>query len=74
MNWSVRPEPFATSDATRLRRDYYAEVAGRYWRRPAPGGVVGEGRAGDPPDRRAPPPRAAGGGRPPPRPLPRPPP
>ncbi|MGW5850644.1 GNAT family N-acetyltransferase [Streptomyces sp. NPDC055254] len=26
-------EPFTTRDATRLRRAYYAEVAGRYWKR-----------------------------------------
>ncbi|MFE4055039.1 GNAT family N-acetyltransferase [Streptomyces sp. NPDC059096] len=55
MNWSVRPEPFATSDATRLRRDYYAEVAGRYWRRPATEAEIDEGLADDPPDRLAPP-------------------
>ncbi|MFJ8000879.1 GNAT family N-acetyltransferase [Streptomyces sp. NPDC096310] len=55
MNWSVRPEPFATPDATRLRRDYYAEVAGRYWRRPATEAEIDEGLADDPPDHLAPP-------------------
>lgn len=31
--WQVTAEPFTTPDATLLRRAYYAEVAGRYWRR-----------------------------------------
>lgn len=31
--WQVAAEPFTTPDATLLRRAYYAEVAGRYWRR-----------------------------------------
>ncbi|MFE4635701.1 GNAT family N-acetyltransferase [Streptomyces sp. NPDC056773] len=31
--WQVAAEPFTTPDAIRLRRAYYAEVAGRYWRR-----------------------------------------
>lgn len=31
--WQVAAEPFTTADATLLRRAYYAEVAGRYWRR-----------------------------------------
>ncbi|MFJ2212619.1 GNAT family N-acetyltransferase [Streptomyces sp. NPDC101062] len=55
MNWSVRPESFATPDATRLRRAYYAEVAGRYWRRPATEAEIDEGLAGDPPDHLTPP-------------------
>ncbi|MFE3825542.1 GNAT family N-acetyltransferase [Streptomyces sp. NPDC059092] len=55
MNWSVRPESFATPDAVRLRRAYYAEVAGRYWRRPATEAEVDEGLAGDPPDHLTPP-------------------
>ncbi|MEV7086835.1 GNAT family N-acetyltransferase [Streptomyces sp. NPDC093085] len=53
--WSVRPESFATPDATRLRRAYYAEVAGRYWRRPATEAEIDEGLAGDPPGLLAPP-------------------
>ncbi|WP_405498165.1 GNAT family N-acetyltransferase [Streptomyces sp. NBC_00096] len=32
-SWLVSAEAFATPDATRLRRAYYAEVAGRYWKR-----------------------------------------
>ncbi|MFC9297653.1 GNAT family N-acetyltransferase [Streptomyces sp. NPDC057011] len=32
-SWTVTPEPFDTPDATVLRRAYYAEVAGRYWKR-----------------------------------------
>ncbi|MFC8824428.1 GNAT family N-acetyltransferase [Streptomyces sp. NPDC057137] len=55
MNWNVRPEFFGTSDATRLRRDYYAEVASRYWRRPATEAEIDEGLADDPPDRLTPP-------------------
>ncbi|MFF2644032.1 GNAT family N-acetyltransferase [Streptomyces niveus] len=50
MNWIVRPESFAAPEATRLRRDYYAEVAGRYWRRPATEAEIDEGLADDPPD------------------------
>ncbi|MGW7364899.1 GNAT family N-acetyltransferase [Streptomyces sp. NPDC054841] len=45
--WSVLPEPFDTPAATTLRRDYYAEVAGRYWGRPATEAEVDEGLAGD---------------------------
>ncbi|MET9557730.1 GNAT family N-acetyltransferase [Streptomyces sp. NPDC006645] len=50
MNWNVRPESFATPEATRLRRDYYDEVASRYWRRPATEAEIDEGLAEDPPD------------------------
>ncbi|WP_338676375.1 GNAT family N-acetyltransferase [Streptomyces sp. SCSIO 30461] len=45
--WSMRAERFDTADATALRRDYYAEVAGRYWRRPATTAEVAEGLTGD---------------------------
>ncbi|MFC8077692.1 GNAT family N-acetyltransferase [Streptomyces sp. NPDC057307] len=55
MNWNVRPEFFGTSEATRLRRDYYDEVASRYWRRPATAAEIDEGLADDPPDRLTPP-------------------
>lgn len=55
LNWSVRPEPFGTPEATLLRRAYYAEVAGRYWGRPATTAEIDEGLADDPPDRLAPP-------------------
>ncbi|MFD6915865.1 GNAT family N-acetyltransferase [Streptomyces virginiae] len=33
LSWTVTPEPFTTRDATALRRAYYAELAGRYWKR-----------------------------------------
>ncbi|MFF4171828.1 GNAT family N-acetyltransferase [Streptomyces sp. NPDC001744] len=33
MTWSFAPEPVGTPDATALRRDYYGDVAGRYFRR-----------------------------------------
>lgn len=55
MTWNVRPESFDTPEATRLRRDYYDEVASRYWRRPATPAEIDKGLAGDPPDRLAPP-------------------
>ncbi|MFF3753750.1 GNAT family N-acetyltransferase [Streptomyces sp. NPDC002018] len=50
MNWSVLPEPFAGPDATRLRRAYYAEVAGRYWGRPATTAEIDAGLAEEPAD------------------------
>ncbi|WP_149183442.1 GNAT family N-acetyltransferase [Streptomyces sp. TRM49041] len=43
----MRPEPYDTADATALRRDYYDEVASRYWRRPATAAEIDEGLAGD---------------------------
>ncbi|MFJ4919452.1 GNAT family N-acetyltransferase [Streptomyces sp. NPDC088725] len=55
MNWYVRPEPFSTPEATRLRRAYYAEVASRYWGRPATEAEIDRGLADDPPDRLVPP-------------------
>ena len=55
MSWHVRPESFATPEATRLRRDYYDEVASRYWKRPATGAEIDAGLADDPPDRLVPP-------------------
>ncbi|MEU9984886.1 GNAT family N-acetyltransferase [Streptomyces sp. NPDC050856] len=54
-NWAVRPEPYDSPDATALRRDYYAEVAGRYWRRPATPAEVDDGLAGDGAERLTPP-------------------
>jgi GNAT superfamily N-acetyltransferase len=53
--WDVRPQDFATLDAVRLRRAYYAEVAGRYWERPATESEVDEGLADDLPDLLRPP-------------------
>ncbi|MCB5180999.1 GNAT family N-acetyltransferase [Streptomyces antimicrobicus] len=46
--WTVVPESLHTADATALRRAYYAEVAGRYWNRPATEAEVDEGLAEDP--------------------------
>ncbi|MFE7772576.1 GNAT family N-acetyltransferase [Streptomyces sp. NPDC057445] len=45
--WSVRREHFGSPDATALRRDYYDEVASRYWGRPATEAEVDEGLTGD---------------------------
>ncbi|MFJ3924227.1 GNAT family N-acetyltransferase [Streptomyces sp. NPDC090022] len=47
-NWSVVPEPLASPAATALRRAYYAEIAGRYWKRPATEAEVDHGLASDP--------------------------
>lgn len=46
-HWDIRPERYDTADATALRRDYYAEVAARYWRRPATAAEIDEGLTGD---------------------------
>jgi hypothetical protein len=48
MTWYVRPESSATPDATWLRRDYYSEVASRWWKRPATEEEIDQGW----PDRR----------------------
>ncbi|MEU4132692.1 GNAT family N-acetyltransferase [Streptomyces wuyuanensis] len=45
--WTVLPERFDTPDATALRRDYYADVAGSHWGRPATDAEVDEGLADD---------------------------
>jgi GNAT superfamily N-acetyltransferase len=46
-SWAVAAEPVDSPDARGLRRDYYAEVAGRYWKRPATSEEVDRGLAGD---------------------------
>lgn len=46
-SWHLAPEDFSTADATSLRRDYYDEVASRYWRRPATTEEIDQGLAGD---------------------------
>ncbi|MET9803994.1 GNAT family N-acetyltransferase [Streptomyces sp. NPDC006368] len=46
-NWAILPERYDTSDATALRRDYYDEVASRYWRRPATAAEIDEGLTDD---------------------------
>ncbi|PZT74892.1 MULTISPECIES: GNAT family N-acetyltransferase [unclassified Streptomyces] len=47
MTWTVAPEPFDSADAALLRRDYYGEVAGRYWGRPATAAEIDEGLTDD---------------------------
>ncbi|MEU9000469.1 GNAT family N-acetyltransferase [Streptomyces sp. NPDC048551] len=43
-------EPFTTPDATALCRAYYAEVAGRYWKRPVTEAEIDQGMLDDPAD------------------------
>ena len=45
--WQLAPEAVGTADATRLRRDYYDEVASRYWKRPATSAEIDQGLADD---------------------------
>lgn len=47
MTWIVTPERFDSPDASALRRDYYDEVASRYWQRPATAEEIDEGLSGD---------------------------
>ncbi|GGV78098.1 N-acetyltransferase [Streptomyces gelaticus] len=47
MTWTLAPEPFDSPDASSLRRDYYDEVAGRYWGRPATAEEIDEGLTDD---------------------------
>ncbi|MFC9581378.1 GNAT family N-acetyltransferase [Streptomyces yangpuensis] len=53
--WTVSPEPFTTGDATRLRRAYYAEVAGRYWKRDVTEAEIDQGLLDFPDDGLEPP-------------------
>ncbi|MFI9587426.1 GNAT family N-acetyltransferase [Streptomyces sp. NPDC052236] len=46
-NWAVTPEAFDSPDASALCRDYYYDVASRYWQRPATDEEMDEGLAGD---------------------------
>lgn len=55
MNWTLTPERFDAPDAARLLRDYYDEVASRYWKRPATEAEIDEGLTDDGVDRLAPP-------------------
>ncbi|MFC8507447.1 GNAT family N-acetyltransferase [Streptomyces sp. NPDC057411] len=55
MTWIFRPERVDTPDATALRRDYYGDVAGRYWKRPASEAEIDEGLDGDGAERLTPP-------------------
>ena len=45
--WALRPEAYDTADASALRRDYYDEVASRYWQRPATAAEIDEGLTND---------------------------
>lgn len=47
MSWSIAAERYDTPDATALRRDYYDEVASRYWGRPATVQEIDEGLTDD---------------------------
>ncbi|MEN8655158.1 GNAT family N-acetyltransferase [Streptomyces sp. 21So2-11] len=47
MNWTVTPERFDTAEATALRRDYYGEVAGRYWERASTTQEIDDGLTND---------------------------
>ena len=55
MTWTVTPERFDSPDATLLRRDYYDEVASRYWGRPATVEEIDEGLTDDGSELLAPP-------------------
>jgi GNAT superfamily N-acetyltransferase len=46
-SWEMAAEAFDSSDGYRLRREYYAEVASRYWRRPATTEEVDQGMTDD---------------------------
>ncbi|MFF0742561.1 GNAT family N-acetyltransferase [Streptomyces sp. NPDC004111] len=47
MTWIIGIERPDTPDATTLRRDYYDEVASRYWKRPATEREIDEGLTDD---------------------------
>ncbi|MGW6966172.1 GNAT family N-acetyltransferase [Streptomyces zaomyceticus] len=47
MTWTFVPEPVDTPDAAALRRDYYDDVASRYWKRPATKAELDEGLTND---------------------------
>ncbi|MET7643079.1 GNAT family N-acetyltransferase [Streptomyces sp. NPDC005426] len=55
MTWTMAPERFDSPDAALLRRDYYDEVASRYWKRPATAEEIDEGLTDDGAERLAPP-------------------
>ncbi|WP_406860676.1 GNAT family N-acetyltransferase [Streptomyces sp. HUAS MG47] len=46
-DWAFAPEAYDTPDASALRRDYYDEVASRYWKRPATTAEIDEGLTND---------------------------
>ncbi|MGW0780829.1 GNAT family N-acetyltransferase [Streptomyces sp. NPDC002913] len=47
MTWNVAPERFDSPDSVQLLRDYYDEVAGRYWGRPATTEEIDDGLRDD---------------------------
>ncbi|MFJ3577476.1 GNAT family N-acetyltransferase [Streptomyces rubiginosohelvolus] len=55
MTWTVAAERFDSPDASALRRDYYDEVASRYWNRPATAAEIADGLADDGADLLVPP-------------------
>jgi GNAT superfamily N-acetyltransferase len=55
VNWAVTPEAVESADASALRREYYDEVASRYWQRPATDAEIDQGLAGDGVERLTPP-------------------
>lgn len=55
MTWNVTPERYDTPEAAALCRDYYDEVASRYWGRPATAREIDEGLTDDGVERLAPP-------------------
>ncbi|MBT2366314.1 GNAT family N-acetyltransferase [Streptomyces sp. ISL-10] len=53
--WTLAPEAVDTDDAYALRRAYYGDVAGSYWKRAATEAEIDEGLAGDDAERLVPP-------------------
>ncbi|MFE9253704.1 GNAT family N-acetyltransferase [Streptomyces sp. NPDC006879] len=53
--WSIGPEPVCGTEGFQLRRAYYAEIASRYWQRPATDAEVAQGLAEDPGEELTPP-------------------
>lgn len=47
VTWTVTAERYDSRDSTALRRDYYDEVASRYWQRPATDAEIAEGLTDD---------------------------
>ncbi|WP_412079324.1 GNAT family N-acetyltransferase [Streptomyces xanthophaeus] len=54
-SWTVTPESFDTADATALRRAYFADIAGRFWKRPVTEAEIDQGLQDFPDDGLVPP-------------------
>ncbi|WP_411105339.1 GNAT family N-acetyltransferase [Streptomyces sp. cmx-4-9] len=54
-HWTVTPERSDTADSKALRRAYFAEIAGRFWKRTATEAEIDQGLADDPDDGLTPP-------------------